>query len=48
MGIPEARAINPYREPDWAGTGVRPDVEVKARDALETAVRLAERKLQKK
>lgn len=48
IGIRETRAINPYSEPDWAGTGVEPDVKVKAGNALETAVKLAESKLQKK
>src|SRR6266436_686278 len=48
MGIRETRAINPYSEPDWAVMGVKPDVKVKAADALETAVKLAESKLQKK
>ncbi len=47
MGIRETRAINPYSERDWAVTGVEPDVKVKAADALETAVKLAEGKLQK-
>jgi hypothetical protein len=47
MGIPEVRAINPYSKTDWEGTGVEPDVKVKATDALETAKKLAEGKLQK-
>jgi len=46
-GITEARAINPYSETDWEGTGVEPDVNVKAGDALETAVKLAASKLRK-
>jgi hypothetical protein len=41
-------AINPYSEPDWAGAGVEPDVKVKAADALETAVRLVQARLEKK
>jgi len=45
IGIRETKAINPYSEPDWAVTGVEPDVKVKASGALETAVKLAERKL---
>jgi hypothetical protein len=45
MGIRETRPINPYSEPDWAVTGVSPDVKVKAEDALETAERLAQRSL---
>src|SRR5437660_12357295 len=32
MGIPEARAINPYREPDSAGSGGLHEAEVEARD----------------
>ena len=45
MGIPEARAINPFSKTDWEGTGVEPDVKVKAAEALETAEKLAERRL---
>lgn len=48
MGIPETRPINPFSEMDWAEIGVEPDVKVKAIDALGTAEKLAERKLQKK
>ena len=48
MGIPETKPINPYATPDWEGTGVEPDVKVSASDAFETAVKLAETKLQKK
>jgi hypothetical protein len=48
IGIPEAGAVNPYGKTDWEGTGVEPDVRVKAEDALDTAVRLAEDRLQKK
>ena len=48
IGIRETRAINPYSEPDWAVTGVKPDVKVKAADALKTAEKLAESKLQRK
>jgi hypothetical protein len=48
MGIPEAKPINPYATPDWEGTGVEPDVKVNSSDALETAVKLAQTKLQKK
>jgi Peptidase family S41 len=46
MGIPEVTAINPFSKTDWEGTGVEPDVKVKAVEALETAEKLAERKLQ--
>lgn len=48
MGIPETKAINPYSKTDWAEIGVQPDVKVKADEALETAMKLAESKLQKK
>lgn len=48
MGIPEVRAINPYSKSDWEGAGVEPDVKVTAADALETAVKLAERRLRSK
>jgi C-terminal processing protease CtpA/Prc len=48
IGIPEVRAINPFSKTDWEGTGVEPDVKVKAANALETAEKLAESKLLKK
>ncbi len=48
MGIPETNPINPFSMPDWAVIGVDPDVKVKAADALATAVKLAQSKLQKK
>jgi hypothetical protein len=48
MGIPETKAMNPFSDTDWAEIGVEADVKVRAADALETAVRLAESKLQKK
>jgi retinol-binding protein 3 len=48
VGIPEQRAINPFGKADWEGIGVEPNVKVKAADALETAERLVERRLQKK
>ena len=47
MGIPEVKPINPFSKSDWAVVGVEPDVKVKAADALETAVKLAETKLGK-
>ncbi len=47
MGIPETKPINPFSKTDWADTGVEPDIKVKAADALETAVKLAETKLPK-
>ncbi|WP_288381545.1 S41 family peptidase [uncultured Massilia sp.] len=39
--IPSGRAINPVSKTNWEGTGVAPDVKVKANDALRTAQRLA-------
>jgi hypothetical protein len=48
MGVPEVRAINPFSKSDWEGTGVEPDVKVKAADALETAEKLAASRLRNK
>jgi hypothetical protein len=48
MGIPETKAINPFSKTDWAEVGVEPDVKVNAADALATAEKLAQGKLQKK
>ena len=47
IGVPEEKAINPYGTADWEGVGVEPDVKVKAADALDTAVKLAEARVQK-
>lgn len=46
IGVPFARAINPITKTDWEGTGVTPDVPVKAADALETAQKLATERIQ--
>jgi len=46
IGVPFARAINPVTHTDWEGTGVTPDVAVKADDALETAKKLAADKIE--
>jgi hypothetical protein len=35
--IPTGRAINPYSKSNWEGTGVSPDMEVSADDALHVA-----------
>jgi len=35
--VPTGRAINPITNTNWEGTGVKPDIEVKADDALLTA-----------
>ena len=46
IGVPFARAINPYSKTNWEGTGVVPDVKVPAADAMATALRLiSERKV---
>jgi C-terminal processing protease CtpA/Prc len=43
--VPMGRAINPVTKTNWEGTGVKPDVEVAADKALETAHQLAVKKL---
>jgi hypothetical protein len=48
IGVPDTRPINPISRGDWEGTGVTPDVSVKADDALRTAESLAVRNLEKK
>jgi C-terminal processing protease CtpA/Prc len=44
LWLPVARSVNPLTGTNWQG-GVRPDVEVKADDALTTALRLAHDRL---
>jgi C-terminal processing protease CtpA/Prc len=46
--VPSGRAINPVTKTNWEGTGVKPDVEVAADKALETAHQLAVKKLLEK
>jgi C-terminal processing protease CtpA/Prc len=46
--VPSLKVINPISKTNWEGTGVEPDVKVKATDALRTAINLAESNLQKK
>ncbi len=48
MGIPVVQVKNPYGTRTWEGVGVQPDVSVDAADALMTAEKLAENRLQKK
>ena len=48
IAIPSARPINPISKTDWEGTGVEPDVRVKADTALATAEKLPERELSKR
>jgi hypothetical protein len=43
--VPMGRAINPVTGKNWEGTGVAPDVNVPAADALRTAQRMALEKL---
>jgi len=45
--VPGIRVVNPISKTNWEGTGVEPDVKVKAADALKTAEKLAEKRLQK-
>jgi Peptidase family S41/N-terminal domain of Peptidase_S41 in eukaryotic IRBP len=44
VGVPFARFINPITHTDWEGTGVKPDVEVRAADALDEALKRAREK----
>jgi len=46
--VPGVRVINPISKTNWEGTGVEPDVKVKAADALKAAQKLAETTLPKK
>jgi hypothetical protein len=48
IAVPFGRPINPISKTDWEGTGVQPDVNVNAADALATAEELAWNKLRKK
>jgi hypothetical protein len=45
IGVPYARDINPITKTNWEGTGVAPDVAVKASEALETTEKLAVAKI---
>ena len=46
IGVPFARAINPITRTNWEGTGVEPDIEVPASEALATAQRLIRERMQ--
>jgi C-terminal processing protease CtpA/Prc len=46
--IPSGRAINPITKTNWEGTGVKPDVEAPAGEALKTAQLMALKKLDEK
>lgn len=41
IAVPFARAINPITKTNWEGTGVKPDVQVPAAEALDKAKQLA-------
>jgi hypothetical protein len=45
--VPGMKVTNPISKTNWEGTGVEPDLKVKAADALKTAINLAEANLQK-
>ena len=46
IGVPGARALNPITHTNWEGVGVEPDVKVAATEALTTALKLVNEKLQ--
>ena len=46
--IPGIKVTNPISKTNWEGTGVEPDVKVRAADALHTAEKLALAKLPRK
>jgi Peptidase family S41/N-terminal domain of Peptidase_S41 in eukaryotic IRBP len=46
IAVPVGRPINPVTKTDWEGTGVTPDNKTSAEDALPTAIKLAEAKLE--
>jgi retinol-binding protein 3 len=48
VGVPFARSINLTTKTNWEGTGVTPDVKVKASEALEAAEKLAQDKIHAK
>jgi hypothetical protein len=46
--VPSGRAINPITKTNWEGTGIAPDIEAPAAQALETAEITALKKLQER
>jgi hypothetical protein len=48
MFVPTGRAINPISKTNWEGTGVKPDIEVPAAQALNTAYLMALKKAAEK
>jgi C-terminal processing protease CtpA/Prc len=47
LSLPEARSINPITGTNWQDVGVKPDVQVPADKALETALQLAQDQLKR-
>jgi C-terminal processing protease CtpA/Prc len=47
IGVPFARAVNPISGTNWEGTGVTPDVEVPAAEALDVANEMASEQIAK-
>jgi hypothetical protein len=45
--VPGMKVTNPISKTNWEGTGIEPDVKVKAADALKAAINLAEGNLRK-
>ncbi|WP_157468174.1 S41 family peptidase [Edaphobacter aggregans] len=48
VGVPFAKSLDPVMKTNWEGMGVEPDVKVDAKDALETAQKLALEKIRAK
>lgn len=48
IGVPFARAINPVSKSNWEGTGVEPDVQTPAAEALDVAKKMAAEQVRKK
>lgn len=48
IGVPFARAINPVSKSNWEGTGIQPDVQAPAGEALDVAKKMAAELLRKK
>ena len=46
VGVPFAKSLDPVTKTNWEGTGVEPDVKVAADDALTTAEKMANEKIQ--
>lgn len=48
LDLPEGKSVNPITGGNWQGVGVKPDIEVAAGDALQTALAHAQNALQLK